>query len=412
MSIFFRKQSSPSVEESRGLSFQDVWGAGDNVTDGVNGPDILRSGLRLIPVYAATSLIADMVSTAPWRCFRETGNNARTLMPTQPQIVTNPSPYGSKIDWLHQAMASLLLRGNAIGYIVAVDAGGRPAKVIWLHPDDVSIIEEQQDWFHWPTYYWRGHLLDRESVIHIPAYTFPGSVKGLSPLALFKLQIETGLQAQQFGSDWFKNGSIPAGHMKNVARELEEDEAAQAKTAFKAAVAGRDVLVTGSDWDWTTLSVPANESQFLETIKATATQVAAIYRVSPEDVGGEVANSLTYKTLEQDNSKLTSRTVGVWCSRIEAAVSDRLPNPQYIRFDLDRLARGDMTSRMIAHTAALSAGIETLDEARAAEDKPPLTPEQIQQWQEWFRTSGPSLQGTPPATTPAPKMGVSGGANA
>lgn len=387
MSLFVSRRAEPHESEGRSLSYQDVWGAGDEFDTG-GGPDsVVANGLRLIPVYAATSLIADLVSTSPLSCYRAGADGTRSLLPSQPTLVTNPAPYGSRIDWLHQAFASLLLRGNAYGYVVNIDSQGRPSKIIWFNPDDVTIVEEQNDWFHWPTYYWRGHRLDRDLVVHVPGYTFPGSVKGLSPLGLFKVQIETGMRAQKFGDDWFKNGSTPSGHLKNTARTLTDDEATLGKSRFKNAVRGRDVFVTGSDWDWAQLSVPANESQFLETIKATSTQVAAIYRVSPEDIGGETSSSLTYKTLEQDNAKLTNRTLGVWAARLECALTDLLPRPQYVKFNLDKASRGDATSRMLAHSAALVTGIETLDEARASEDKPPLTPDEIQKWQDWYGAS-------------------------
>jgi HK97 family phage portal protein len=407
VSLFFR------AAEQRSLSYQDVWGSGGTVpTDIVQGgSNVAESGLRLIPVYAATSLIADLVSTAPLRVFREAADGTRTMLPTQPQLVTNPAPYGTRIDWIHQAMTSLLLRGNAYGYITNIDWQGRPSQIQWLNPDDVTVVEEQQDFFHWPTYYWRGREIDRDLVVHIPAFTFPGSVVGYSPLALFKLQIETGLRAQKHGDDWFKNGAQPSGQLRNQQRTITPDEADTVKKRYKSAIAKRDVFVTGADWDYAALSVNADESQFLQTIKANATQVAAIYRVSPEDVGGETATSLTYKTLEQDDTKLTKRTLGVWCGRLEASLTNLLPRPHFAQFDLDKLARGDLTSRMVAETAALSAGIHTLDESRASENLPPLTPEQVQQWQEWYRTAA-AMPGTPNPNAPAPKKGLDGGPNA
>jgi HK97 family phage portal protein len=407
VSLFFR------APEERNLSYQDVWGSGGAVPTDIiqGGSNVAESGLRLIPVYAATSLIADLVSTAPLRVFREAPDGTRTMLPTQPQLVTNPAPYGTRIDWIHQAMTSLLLRGNAYGYITNLDWQGRPSQIQWLNPDDVTVVEEQQDFFHWPTYYWRGRQLDRDLVVHIPAFTFPGSVVGYSPLALFKLQIETGLRAQQHGDDWFKNGAVPSGQLRNQQRTITPDEAQTVKARYKAAIAKREVFVTGADWDYSALSVNPDESQFLQTIKANATQVAAIYRVSPEDVGGETATSLTYKTLEQDDTKLTKRTLGVWCGRVEASLTRLLPRPHFAQFDLDKLARGDLTSRMVAETAALSAGIHTLDESRASENLPPLTPEQVQQWQEWYRTAA-AIPGTPNPNAPAPKKGTDGGPNA
>lgn len=402
--MFFR--TNPRPTEDRALSYQDVWGSGGS-SSAITGPGMVSGGLRLIPVYAATSMIADLVSTAPLRVFREAPDGTRTLLASQPQLVTNPSPLlgVSRITWLHQCMTSLLLRGNAYGYIVNTDSGGKPSQIVWLNPDDVTVYEVPE-MIHRPTYWWRGRLLDPSLLVHIAAYTVPGSVQGLSPLALFKAQIETGLQAQQFGSDWFKNGAQPSAMFKNTAKTLSPEDSDVAKQRFKSAVKSRDVLVTGKDWDYTALSVKANESQFLETIKANATQIASIYRVSPEDVGGETGTALTYKTLEQDQARLTARTLGVWCERIAAELTYLLPRPQYARFDLDKLAQGDKTSRMVAHAAALAAGVETLPEARADEDKPPLTPEEVDQWQQWYRTSS--------AIAPVlnPRKGTEGGPNA
>ncbi|HWU23081.1 MAG TPA: phage portal protein [Nocardioides sp.] len=379
MSLLFRRA------ETRSLSYQDVWGSGGTWDAVVGGPDVVSGGLALGAVYSATSLIADLVATAPRGAYRLSADGVtRARLPRQPQLLTHPGPLVGWIDWVHQAMASLLLRGNAYGYVTALDNAGSPSQVIWFNPDDVAVIQEQVDWYHWPSYYWRGRPLDRDLLIHLRGYTMAGNYLGYSPLALFKTQIEGGLRAIKYGDEWFKHGANPAGHLKNTTQTLDRVQAEKAKNRFKATVANHDVFVSGSDWDYKSLAVPADEAQFLETIRATATQVAAIYRVSPDDVGGEAASGLTYKTLEQDNSKLTIRTLGVWCARFAEQLSERLPRGQEVDFNLDFMARGDLTSRMLAHSAALAAGIETNAEARAAEGKPPLTDEEAAQWQEWY----------------------------
>jgi HK97 family phage portal protein len=401
MSVFFRSRPA----ESRSLSYQDVWGSG-SVSSAIGGPGIVAGGLRLIPVYAATALIADLVSTAPLSAFSEAPDGARTLLKVQPDLIVKPAPYGSRVDWVQQAMTSLLLRGNAYGYITALDSRGVPSRIAWLNPDEVTVIEEQNDWFHRPSYFWRGRPLDFSLVVHITGYTFPGSVVGYSPLGLFKKQIETGLRAQDKAEEWFKNGTVPSGKLKNTARRINPTEAGVVKDRFKRAMKSGDVFVSGADWDYETLAVKADEALFLETIKATANQVAAMYRVSPEDVGGETGTSLTYKTLEQDQTRLTVRTLGVWCVRFQEHLTALLPDGEDARFNLDRMSQGDKTSRMLAHAAALNAGLETQDEARAEEDKPPLTPDQIQQWQDYYRKTTGTL------AEPKPSAGPSGGPDA
>ncbi|MEV5085982.1 hypothetical protein AB0K74_47410 [Streptomyces sp. NPDC056159] len=55
------------------------------------------------------------------------------------------------------------------------------------------------------------------------------------------------------------------------------------------------MVALGNGVKYRAISVPANESQFLETIKATANQVAAIYGVPPEKVGGETGGKALEK---------------------------------------------------------------------------------------------------------------------
>jgi HK97 family phage portal protein len=398
MSLLFK----PRRTEARSLSYQDVWGSGGNVSTKLGGPDVVSGGLALIPVYAATSLICDLIATSPLDVYRLDRDGATTRLPSQPQIITNPAPGIDPITWKSQALASLLLRGNAYGYITAIGSDGWPSQIIWLNPDEVTLYEEQNDMLHTPSYWWRGMPLDRTLVVHIPAYTFPGSRRGYSPLALFKTQIETGLQAQKFANDWFANSANPSGHLKNEARTLESEQADDIKRKYKAAIANRDVFVTGNDWSYQQMAVQAEESQFLQTIKATATQIASIYRVSPEDIGGETGTSLTYKTLTQDATKLQVRALNPWATKLADAISARRPGPQVAIFNLDATSKGDRTTRIAAHAAAMACGLETLDEARADENKPPLTPEQITFWQSNFKGSASA---PPPTGTESPSEG-------
>lgn len=403
MSLLFK----PRRTEARSLSYQDVWGSGGSPATSLGGSDIVSGGLALIPVYAATSLICDMIATSPLDVYRLDRDGATTRLPSQPQIITDPAPGVDPITWKSQALASLLLRGNAYGYITKLGADGWPAQIIWLNPDMVTLYEEQNDWFATPQYWWRGVPLDPSLVVHIPAYTFPGSRRGYSPLALFKTQIETGLQAQKFANDWFANSANPSGHLKNEARTLEPEQADDVKRKYKAAIANRDVFVTGNDWSYQQMAVQAEESQFLQTIKATASQIAAIYRVSPEDIGGETGTSLTYKNLTQDATKLQVRALNPWAVKLADAITAHRPGPQVAIFNLDATSKGDRSTRIAAHAAALAAGLETQDEARADENKPPLTPDQVAFWQKNYgkgsapAPAAPADPAADPATDPA-----------
>jgi HK97 family phage portal protein len=148
-------------------------------------------------------------------------------------------------------------------------------------------------------------------------------------------------------------------------------------------------MVSRDDWKYEPIAVPQGDAQFLAGIKATANQIAAVYRVAPEDVGGSTdGQSLTYKNLEQDQIRFAVRTLRPWTERFESVLNRHLPANQYVKFNLDASARADLLTRFDAHSKGIAAGFETIDEVRALEERAPLTDVQRQQFLEMKPTIG------------------------
>ncbi|AEM87081.1 phage portal protein [Streptomyces violaceusniger] len=351
-------------EQQRAITYQDVWGSGGD-------PAVLRGGsqeraLRLAPVYAATRLLADSVASLPIRSYAAAGEARRPI--STPSLFVRPAAIGTRYDWLHRAMTSLTLRGNAYGLIVAWDRTGWPSQIEWLHPDDVSI---EDNFAPHPVWYYKGRRLDEGQMFHVPAYTLPGQTLGLSPIQQFALTTDTGLLAQQFGRDWFANGSTPAAVLETD-REVQAEAATILKARFEQAAEGRGVAVLGLGTKYKPISVPAEESQFLETIKASANQIAAIYGVPPEKIGGTTGNSLTYSTVEQNSLDLLTWTLRPWLARLEEALSLLRPPDESVKFNADAMLRTDTLTRYRAHSIARRIGLNSIDELRALEDEQPL----------------------------------------
>jgi HK97 family phage portal protein len=355
-------------------SFDTAYGDGGSLNSNTS------AALQLIPMFAATSLISDSLAILPCSAYRD----KRKLDP-QPMLCTNPhvNPIFTRAEWVHQFSTSYLLRGNAYGIITAIDATGFATKVAWLNPDGVTVDESGA----MPVYYYGSKELDPGTLIHIPWYPQPGSIVGLSPVGYFKMQIETGSQAVKYGRNWFRGGSTPSGHLKYAAGTLTPEQSGYVKTRFKAAVANNDIFVSGKDWDWKALSVNPDEAQFLQTIKATANQIAAIYKVAPEDIGGEAGSSMTYATVEMNQLKFQTRALQPIFTRLEMHMNRLLPGKQYVKFNADALVRTDLLTRMQAHKIALDTGLETHAEGRAIEDRPPLSPAEQKAWEKYKETT-------------------------
>lgn len=362
MSVLFAKPV-----ESRAISFQSWWGSGDSNPTGRG--DSLSVAMSLIPVYSATGLIADLFASSPWAAYDKPAGVPQRLA-VQPTLITAPGMNGLDLySWKHQLATSALLWGNAYGYNAGFDSRGMPSQIFWLRPDRVEVDETGSQ----PQYFFDGKHIDRSLVTHVPLYTVPGSVRGLSPLALFRTQIETGVEAQKASKNFFRRGGVPSAILRNTAKSLTAEAAQEAKQRFVASVSASEPFVTGNDWDYNTMAIPAADASFLSGIKATATQIAAIYRVAPEDVGGEVSSSsLTYKSLEQDQIRFNVRTLRPIAARVEAVMGQYFPGGQYVRFNLDASVRADLKTRYEAHQIALDAGFKTVNEVRELEELSPM----------------------------------------
>ncbi|WP_098010483.1 phage portal protein [Streptomyces sp. sk226] len=359
-------------KEKRAMSYQDVWGSGSS-------PNILSGNsteraLRLAPVYAATRLLSDSVAAMPLKSY--VGEGASRLPIQAPRIFTQPAAIGTRYDWLHRCMTSLALRGNAYGLVVSYDAAGWPDQIEWLHPDDVHV---EDNLAAVPVWFYKGRRMEPGQMFHIPAFTLPGQILGLSPIAYFATTTNTGLLAQQFGHDWFANGSTPSAVLESD-QAIDKDTAGILKARFKEAAEGRDVVALGLGTKYRPISVPANESQFLETIKASANQIAAIYGVPPEKVGGETGGSLTYATVEQNSLDLLTWTLRPWLTRLEEALSTLRPPSEEVKFNADAMLRTDTLTRYRTYRIARAIGLRNIDELRALEDLTPLPNGQGQIW--------------------------------
>lgn len=325
--------------------------------------------LGLIPLFASVRILADMVASLPVQVYRRNGGE-RIPQTFLPDLLFRPGARDDLFGWLHKLVWSLCLRGNAYGLIVNRDSMGFPTQVEWLFPDDVWVDEQMPTQ---PIYFYMGQRVPTEDIVHIGWVVPAGKVVGLSPIQAFAKTIGVGLSATEYGLRWFDNGGVPPWTLKNLGKTLTPDEAEDTSDRLAARLRSGKPLVYGNDWDFEAIAVNPEEAQFLQTIKANATLIAAIFGVPPEMVGGETGGSHTYSSPEANTNQLITLTLRPWTVRIENRLSALLPSSLYAKFNLDAMIRVDTLARYQAHHIALEDGWKTRDEIRALEDLSPMS---------------------------------------
>lgn len=352
MSLFFR-----GAEEQRAIT-SVPW------VEGGPSPASTADALALVPVFAAVRLIADSIASLPLQAFRKSGDG-RVRVPL-PSLFEKPGEYGTTVDWVSTGIASLLLRGNAYGLKLGhlAEFGAMPTAVKWLAPSKVRW--ESGEWWY------DGRPVPERQMLHIPGLAVPGSRIGVSPLTACRAAVEAGMSAQRFASDWYVNKAIPGMVFQNTERPLDPDAAAAAKQRVGATLRAGEPFVIGKDWKLDVLTLSADDAGFVQSSRLTATQVANIYGIPPEMIGGESASSMTYSTVELNQIQFLTNTLRPWIVRLEAAFSALLPKPRYVKFNVDAMVRVDTKTRWEIAQIARTIGAKSADEIRALEELPPL----------------------------------------
>lgn len=341
-----------------------------------------NSATHLAPVFATFRHLVDYVSTLPADFYRVEGD--KRVKVGVPELLRNIDAEIGLETWLGQAIYGIAARGNAVGKVTSMSAWRLPTMIEWA--GSWSGGELGYDW------YLNGEPVAPSLVAHVPWIVPPGRRVGLSPIEHYAAIVQAGLAAQDY-ANVRRGGDLPATVLKNTAKVLVPEEASRAQARAVAAFAAGKPWVTGSDWELSTFTIPANQAQFIETLRLSANQIAAIYGVDPREVGGTADSSLTYSN---DESRALNRAQNAtpYVVRIEKAIDRWLPSNTIIKLNMNARIRADIKTQTDVVGQKLADGRLNLNEARALDELPPLA-------------SGGDFHNVPvPTTVPTQREGV------
>lgn len=324
--------------------------------------------MRLSAVWGCVDLIAEIVSTLPIHEYTDTGPGGTPERQQTPRLLLDPGGdgYGFEV-WARAYMISSLLRGNEFGLIHALDDRSYPLVIENLHPDRVTYYEGK--------WHIDNKVIDRypygeAQLWHVPSYSVPGTPLGLSPISYAAQTIGLGLAAQKFGGQWFGDGAHPTSKLTNKDGALaSEDDAKLLKSRIHSTLYNnRETLVLGGGWDLEPVQVSPNESQFLETTKANADDIARYFFRRPPGEGGEV----TYANVEARSLDMLTYTINGWLVRMERAITRLRPRGRYVKFNADAMLRPDTKTKAEIDVLTIRGGVQTPNERRRLHDLSPL----------------------------------------
>lgn len=127
------------------------------------------------------------------------------------------------------------------------------------------------------------------------------------------------------------------------------------------------------------ISLPPEDSQFLETRKFSVEEICRIFRVPPHLV--QNLEHATFSNIEHQAIDFVTHSITPWVIRIEQSIIKDLlledeQDVYFPKFNVDGLLRGDYQSRMTGYATGFSNGFLSPNEIRAMENWDPIPDEQ------------------------------------
>ena len=351
------------------------------------------SALRHSAVWACLRLRADLISTLPLDVYRRNKAGVQEPIAT-PLVLRKPDGFRLLSEWLYASQMDLDRFGNAFGFTTWVN--GAVGAIELIPASSVAVLGKGQKI---TGYRVGGVEYSPDRIWHERQFTPPGIPVGLAPLTYAASSIGGYLSAQQFALDWFGSGAQPSGTLRNTEEAtLSSTVIGGAKARFKEATAGRDLFVTGKDWEFLPAVVDGASSAFLDEMQFGIADVARFLGVPGDLIGAETSTgSITYASITQRNLQLLIMNLGPAIKRREDALSEGLYGPWYVKLNADALLRMDPQQRATLLSGQVAARLLAPSEARELENREPFTPEQVAEFAELFgdpnRTPKPAVGG-------------------
>ena len=339
-----------------------------------------EGALNYAAVYACVRVLAETLASVPLKTFErlERGKEPATGHSLYRLLHDRPNPLMTSVTLRETLMGHLCLWGNAYAEIELTE-GGQVAALWPLRPDKMEKIEAAGEGL---LYHYRlpgGQLavLPGWRVLHVLGLS-PDGVMGYSPIALMRQGIGLGIATETFGSTFFGNGARPGGilvHPGVLPDEAYERLYESWYGKFGGLGNSNRIAILEEGVTYTSIGVPPEDAQFLETRKFQRSEVAGWFRVPPHMIGD--LERATFSNIEHQAIEFVKYTMLPWFSRWEQALDAKLLSEgererYFTRFVVDGLMRGDTTSRYQAYAIGRQNGWLSANDIRELEEMNPI----------------------------------------
>jgi HK97 family phage portal protein len=355
----------------------EIFGQAPTASGIAIGPE---SALRVPAVSAAVRVIAESVASLPVNTLLDNGTS-KAIDKTNPLyriLHSEPNGWTSSYDLRLQLQIDALLHGN--GYAFVNRIGGTVREIIRLHPTTVGV---SIDLFTGePTYTIANknggtRTCAYSDIVHIKALSTNGVV-GIAPIQHAREAIALALALEGHAAKLMGNSARPSGILKFNGK-LNETLFARLKAQWQASQnAGNSggTAIFDSDTSFQQLTFNSVDMEFSAMRLFQLDEISRAFRVPPHLLSN--LGRVTWSNAEELGQSFIDYTLLPWLIQWEGALSRALLTEEdrkttSIEFDTSGLTRANLQVRTESYSSAVGGPWLTPDEARALENRPPIT---------------------------------------
>lgn len=306
----------------------------------------VESALRIPSVSRATQVYSGTIRQCALDAWRGTTPLGR------PRILDRPDPNRTRSWWVGVQIEDYLWHGNALCLVVARNAEGWPAAVVWLPAAWTTLVETPGE----PVRYYVGGVeVPSRDVIHVRRSANRWSpAKGVGVIEQHLSTLDRVALEEEYERSALSRSGVPSVAVVAPNPALSQEEADAADEAWAVKFQTRKPVFLPYGTTITPLGWSPSDSQMIEARKMSLVDVANAFNLDGYWLGAEM-KGLTYRSPGPLYLGLVRTSLEPVMADFEQAWADAwLPRGQEVRFDRLQLTRDDTASGVDAMTKAIT----------------------------------------------------------
>jgi len=328
-------------------------------------------------IWAAVNFLSGTIAGLPLQVYRKTPEGRERVEGAIATLLHDAwNPQATSFSGRKYLMDRVLTGGRGFVFIER-NGAGRPMNLWPLDPGRMKVVSEGGLLrYHYQRAEKDTVVYEASEVLDLPFMLKPDGVGHLGPIATCREAVALAIAATEYGAKYFNGGGVPpfvvTGNFQSPAamqRAADDFKAA----IDKASKENRLALTLPAGLEVKSIGGDPQKAQLVESRRFAVEEIARVYSLPPTFL--QDLTHGTFANTEQQDLHFVKHTLKRWIEQIEQEMNLKLfgrTSRQYVEFNVDGLLRGDFKTRMEGHAIAIQNGLETPNEGRTLENRPPL----------------------------------------